>query len=104
MTSPETEPPVDANWLAQEGEDAAKEPIVTPSVNVETYRETTRSQLARWLMVLLSVTVLTLLLLAGLQLAGIVGRSQISIRDLAQVTLTPVVTLTGTALGFYFGA
>jgi hypothetical protein len=53
---------------------------------------------------LLTITVLTILLLAGLQLAGIVGPARISIRDLAQITLTPVVTLTGTALGFYFGA
>jgi lipid-binding SYLF domain-containing protein len=67
-------------------------------------RETTRSQLARWLMGLLTLTVVTLLLLAGLQLAGIVGASGTSIRDLAQIVLTPVVTLTGTALGFYFGS
>jgi hypothetical protein len=93
--------PVD--WLDEEGIAPAEETISIPA-SVEGHRETTRSHLARWLMGLLTITVLTLLLLAGLQLAGIIGTTGISIADLAQIVLTPVVTLTGTALGFYFGA
>jgi hypothetical protein len=87
---------------------AAKAPetqIETPGAgSLEMHRETTRGQLARWLMALLSVTVGTILLLGGLQMADILDGAKISVQDLAQAVLTPVVTLTGTALGFYFGA
>jgi hypothetical protein len=97
------------DWASEVGEGptaAIEKPIEQPAPagSVDLHRETTRSELARRLMGLLTITVLTIFLLAGLQLAGILGTAQISIRELAQIVLTPVVTLTGTALGFYYGA
>jgi hypothetical protein len=106
MSSPPTATsaqPRTIDWVGEEGLQAAREEIETPST-VAGHRETTRSQLARWLMGLLTITVLSLILLAGLQLADVIGMRGTSIGDLAQIVLTPVVTLTGTALGFYFGA
>jgi hypothetical protein len=67
------------------------------------YRETTRSVLAKWLMFLVTLVIVGLLVLAGLQMAGTI-KATVSILDLATGVLTPVVTLAGTALGFYFGA
>src|SRR5437870_3811644 len=52
--------------------------IGTPSAaapSVAQYRETTRSVIARWLMGLLTLTVVAILALAGLQMAGIVDTS-----------------------------
>jgi hypothetical protein len=73
--------------------------------DIDVYRETTRSQLARWLMALLTLVVVALLLYAGLELAGVFHQiAGVGIGDLAQTVLTPVVTLSGTALGFYYGA
>jgi hypothetical protein len=94
------------DWIEDEGVQDPAEPIAEPATgaSVELHRETTRGQLARGLMALLSVTVGAILLMAGLQMADILDKGQVSIRDLGQVVLTPVVTLTGTALGFYFGA
>src|SRR5689334_1191719 len=104
MTTPAPPPERPLNW-ADEEPGAIERPIVQPTpsgVSVEFRRETTRSRLAHALMMLLALTVLTILLLAGLQKARILHEDQISIVDLTQAVLTPVVTLTGTALGFYF--
>lgn len=92
------------DWADEEGPKAAAAAIKTPGVSVEAHRETTRGQLARWLMGLLTLTVLVILGLAAAEVLGIKNKSDLSIQAIAEVTLTPVVTLTGTALGFYFGA
>jgi hypothetical protein len=101
-------PGQELNWLAEEGvRPAVERPILEPSdrrSSIEGHRETTRSVLAQWLMLLLTIVVVGLLILAGLQMAGVFNQSVLSITDLATAVLTPIVTLAGTALGFYFGA
>jgi hypothetical protein len=103
------------DWAAEEGPGAADVPLGKPAAvaagiaelpapSLEGYRETTRSGLAKWLMVLLTVVVVGVLTLSGLQMAKIVDASVLSIPDLATAVFTPIVTLAGTALGFYFGA
>lgn len=96
------------DWTAEPGEEASVlTPIAEPApggVTVAGHRETTRSALAKWLMALLTLVVIGVLALAGLQMAGTLSASVLSIPDLATTVLTPVVTLAGTALGFYFGA
>jgi hypothetical protein len=93
------------DWTADEEEQAAlKEPVPAPHFGPDEHRETTRAQLAKWLMALLTLTVLTILALAFLEMAGALGDEKGELRDVAQFVLTPVVTLVGTALGFYFGA
>jgi hypothetical protein len=106
---PSGQPILATDWTQEPSELAAgqipEQEIKTPAqTSVAAHRESTRSQLARWLMALLTVTVLSILLLAGLQVGGVIGTAGIPIRDLSQIALTPVVALTGTALGFYFGA
>lgn len=103
VDAPEVDEP-SVNWAEEEGPAAADKEIKEPALSLDVHRETTRAQLAKWLMALLTLTVSTILLLAGLQMAGLLeDRGRIQIGDLAQAVLTPVVTLAGTALGFYFG-
>lgn len=101
-------PVVDINWATEPVEKAsavAPVPKGGPTdVSLARHRETTRSTLAKWLMALLTLVVVGLLAAAGLQMTGDVSSSALSISDLATAVLTPVATLTGTALGFYFGA
>jgi hypothetical protein len=93
------------DWAAEEGPTAAEKEIERPALSAEVHRETTRAHLAKWLMALLTLTVLTILLLAGLEMAGLLEDNHDGqLGNLAQLVLTPVVTLVGTALGFYFGA
>jgi hypothetical protein len=71
---------------------------VSRRVDLETVREETRSRLAQVLVALLVVV--------ALSLVGLTAWGKLSIdqaKDLAGVVLSPLVAVTGTALGFYFG-
>jgi len=62
------------------------------------HREHTRARLAGGLALLLAVV--------GILLIGLTAAKTISLsdaKDLAEVIFSPIVVLTGTALGFYFG-
>lgn len=61
-------------------------------------RESTRSWLAKALAWLLSATTISIV---GLAAADLLSVNEAT--DLAQVVLSPLVAITGTALGFYFG-
>lgn len=74
--------------------DAAKA-TATP-VERETAREAIRSDLARGLLWLLTITIGAVIVFVGL--------GQVSSDTLTQSIFPSLVTLTGTALGFYFGA
>jgi len=67
-------------------------------IDLETVREKTRSRLAQLLVVLL--------VLVALSLIGLTAWGKLSIdeaKDLAGTVLSPLIAVTGTALGFYFG-
>lgn len=66
--------------------------------NIEEHRETTRRQLALLLAILLAVTATSLIALTAVELLNINDA-----KELAASVLSPVVAVTGTALGFYFG-
>jgi hypothetical protein len=61
-------------------------------------REETRSWLAQGLLVLLGAVALSLV---GLLAANLLNEAEA--KDLATGVLSPIVAVTGTALGFYFG-
>ena len=67
-------------------------------VNIEEIRERTRSRLAQVLVLLLVCTALLLIVFTAAKLLSIDDT-----KDLAASVLSPVVAVTGTALGFYFG-
>lgn len=111
MSVDPTKPIADVNWTTEPVEQASAAvpvPKGAPSdisvINIEGHRETTRSTLAKWLMGLLTLVVVGVLAAGGLQMTGVVSATPLSISDLATAVLTPVATLAGTALGFYFGA
>jgi hypothetical protein len=96
------------NWT-EEPQEIQTAPVTSTiaepaGVGLAKHRETTRSALALWLMFLLTLIVVGLLVLAGVEMAGIVKSNVLSVTDLATAVLMPIVTLAGTALGFYFGA
>lgn len=107
--SPPPDPPDDAaqspdppqsDSIDERGKGAApapEQPVTEPYDPAEK-REVTRAQLASGLAILLGALALLLI--------GLTAASAISIgetKDLAAAIYSPIVVLTGTALGFYFG-
>ncbi len=74
-----------------------RQPTVGP-YNIAAAREQTRATLAGGLAVLLGIVALLLIGLTAFNALAI-GDA----KDLAEVIFNPIVVLTGTALGFYFG-
>jgi hypothetical protein len=71
---------------------------VGETVDLATIQEHTRSYIAKLLVLLLSVVILALI--------GLTAWHRLSIddaKDLAATVLSPLIAVTGTALGFYFG-
>ena len=69
-----------------------------PPIAIEVSRERVRGVLAVTLLLLLGVVILSLLLAA---IADWLTTTEV--KDLLDPLITPLVALTGTALGFYFG-
>lgn len=81
---------------------------VEPS-NIELQREQTRSRLAIELVKLLSGTIITILVIHILNicLLSTKGKEKVNFeasKDVAGQILSPLVTLTATGIGFYFGS
>jgi len=74
-----------------------REPTIT-KYSIPEAREQTRATLAGGLAVLLGIVGLLLMILTA---AGSLTLGEA--KDLAEVIFSPIVVLTGTALGFYFG-
>jgi|GEM_PF-6267569 len=79
---------------------APAEPTVSvgEKIDLETIREETRSYIAKGLVLLLVAVALALI--------GLTAWGKLSIdeaKDLAGAVLSPLIAVTGTALGFYFG-
>jgi hypothetical protein len=71
---------------------------VGETVDLATIQEKTRSYIAKGLVLLLVVVALSLI--------GLTAWGKLSIndsKDLAGAVLSPLIAVTGTALGFYFG-
>lgn len=75
-------------------ERSAPAPIQEKVYDLEAEQDKVRGRLAQGLLLLLAVTALTIL--------GLLGAHHID-GQAAGIVLSPVVALTGTALGFYFG-
>jgi hypothetical protein len=73
-------------------------PELGPPYDPAEHREHTRAQLAEGLAVLLAVVAILLIVLTAAKAISISDA-----KDLAEVIFSPIVVLTGTALGFYFG-
>lgn len=84
---------------------SAEIPGDRPAVELSELIDVTRDFLARALVWLLIGTVLSLLALLGLQLAGtFVEDGGRLLKDMAQVIIGPLVALVGSVIGFYFGS
>lgn len=71
---------------------------VGETIDLETIREQTRSYIAKALVLLLVAVTLALI--------GLTAWHRLSVgdaKDLAGAVLSPLIAVTGTALGFYFG-
>jgi hypothetical protein len=84
--------------VATNGESAPQAPTVGEKFDPTEHREHTRGRLAVGLAILLGIVGILLIVLAAID-ALTLGEA----KDLAIVILSPIVVLTGTALGFYFG-
>jgi hypothetical protein len=84
--------------LGEVGDPGATAPFPERPYDPEPARDTVRGQLA-----LATVALLALIITLGFVLIGLRLATPADAKDFVTAVLTPVVALTGTVLGFYFG-
>lgn len=84
--------------MATNGESAPQTPTVGEKYDPTKHREQTRGRLAVGLAILLGIVGLLLIVLTAAKALTLDDA-----KDLAEAIFAPIVVLTGTALGFYFG-
>jgi len=110
VTAPPSEPPESTEQGADWGEDASADSVpvraaapVSPLklYNAEEMRDKVRARLASRLVCLLAATIGLIFVLIGLH--GVLDLQVREVKDATLPIFTALITLIGTATGFYFG-